>query len=211
VARTQDEGDIFVVYRIDTERSLFWFNFRGYNFQLLYLHCEQLVRSCPRILEASDEDLHLAHARTQKVVEGIKRDTTKSRAYFVDPYKKASYYYLRAWAIAQGQYTPIEHLSARTLQFQELIKIMELAPKSKHEGNSSFAMSYHISEIFQNINKNIPSQPRLPPPVRKMDPDRGPAELLSVLQEAEDASVDSKLQRRAFVQVIVPSQMYFKH
>lgn len=208
MARTQDEGDIFVVYRIDTERSLFWFNFRAYNFQLLYLHCEQLVRSCPRILEASDEDLQVADARTQKVVDGIKRDSTKKRAYFSDPYKIASYYYLRAWAIAQGRYTPNERLSARTLQFQELVKIMELVLKSRHEGDPVSEMSHHISEGFQNLNKNVLSQAPLPPPVRKMDPDRGPAEPLSVLRESEDASVDSKLQTRAFVQVIVPSQMY---
>jgi hypothetical protein len=69
-------------------------------------------------------------------------------------------------------------------------------------------MAYHISEIFQNLNENVLSQPPLLPPVRKMDPDRGAAELLSVLQKAEDASVDSKLKTQAFVQVIVPSQMY---
>jgi hypothetical protein len=208
VARTQDEGDNFVVFRIDAERSLFWFNFRGYNFQLLYLHCEQLVRSCPRILEASDEDLQVANARTRKVVEGIKRDTTKKRACFVDPYKKAPYYYLRAWAIAQGRYTPNERLSARTLQFQELIKIIELGPKSKNEENPVFAISDHISEIFQNLNENTLSRLPLLHPIRKIDSDCRPAELLSILQEAEDASVDSKLQTRAFVQVIVPSQMY---
>lgn len=208
MARTQDEGDNFVVYRIDTERSLFWFNFKGYNFQLLYLHCEQLVRSCPRILDTSDDDLQVADARTKKVVEGIKRDTTKQRAYFSDPYKRASYYYLRAWAIAQGRYTPNEQLSARALQFQELIKIMELGPKSQHGGNPVFAMSYHMSEIFKNLNENILSRPPVPPPARKIDPDRGPAELLSILQEAEDASVDSKLQTRAFVKVIVPSLMF---
>lgn len=197
-----------MVYRIDTQRSLFWFNFRGYNFQLLYLHCEQLVRSCSRILEASEEDLRVADPRTQKVVEGIKRDTTKKRVYSVDPCKKASYYYLRAWAIAQGRYTPNEHLAARSLQFQELIKILELGPNPRHEGNPVFATAYHISDIFQNLNENILSQSPLPPPIRTMDPDRGPAELLRVLQEAEDASVASKLQTRAFVQVIVPSQMY---
>jgi hypothetical protein len=208
VARTQDEGGNLVVYRIDTERSLFWFNFERYNFQLLYLHCEQLVRSCPRILEASDEDLQAMDARTQKVVEGIKRDTTKKRAYFSDPYKSASYYYLRAWAIAQGRYTPNERLSARTLQFQELVKMMKLGPKSKHEGNPLLAISYHISENFQKLNENTLSQLPMLPPVPKMNPDRGPAGLLSVLQEAEDASVDSKLQTRAFVQVSVPSQIY---
>jgi hypothetical protein len=41
-----------------------------------------------------------------------------------------------------------------------------------------------------------------------MNPDRGPAELLNVLQEAEDASVDSKLQTCAFIQVSAPSQIY---
>jgi hypothetical protein len=197
-----------VVYRIDTERSLFWFNFKRYNFQLLYLHCEQLVRSCPRILEASDEDLQSADARTQKVVEGIKRDTTRKRAYFSDPYKIASYYYLRAWAIAQGRYTPNDCLSARTLQFQELVKIMELGPKSKHQGNPVLAMSYHVSELFQKLNEKALSQLPLLPPAPKMNPDRGPAELLNVLQEAEDASVDSKLQTCAFIQVSAPSQIY---
>jgi hypothetical protein len=207
VARIQNEGGKYVVYRIDSDRNIFWFNYGGYNFQLLYLHCEQLVRGCPGIIEVLDQDLQEADTRTRKVVEGIKRDTNKQRVSFNNSYQRASYYYLRAWTIAQGRYTPNERLtSARTLQFQELIKIMDM-PTSQHPNNSVFAMSYHISDIFQNLGEKVLSQPPQPQPARKIDPDCGSAELLRVLQEAEAESVNSKLQTQVYVQVSVPSSL----
>jgi hypothetical protein len=207
VARIEDEGGNFMVYRIDSDRNIFWFNYEGYNCQLLYLHCEQLVRSCPGIIKVPDRDLQDADTRTRKVVEGIKRDTNKRQAYFSESYQKASYYYLRAWTIAQGRYTSNERLtSARTLQFQELIKIM-YTPTSKHQEKPALAMSYHISDIFQNLDEKVLSRPPWPQPVRKIDPDGGPAELLTVLQEAEAESLDSKLQMWVYIQVSVPSSL----
>jgi len=124
VSKVQDEGGKFVVYKI--ESGAFWFNFGGRNFQLLYVRCEDLVRSCPRILNVSDETLQESDSHTQKIVEGIKRDT-KKQASFSTRDQKVSYYYFRALNIARGRYTPNHSLtSSRTLNFQELIKTMDL-------------------------------------------------------------------------------------
>ncbi|KAE9379172.1 hypothetical protein N431DRAFT_153233 [Stipitochalara longipes BDJ] len=120
VSRVQDEGGKFVVYKI--ESGAFWFNFEGHNFQLLYIRCENLVRSCPGILNVSDEILQESDSHTQRIVEGIKRDTGK-RAYFSTRSQKASHYYFRALNIARGLYTPNHSLaSSRTLSFQDLVK-----------------------------------------------------------------------------------------
>jgi hypothetical protein len=213
VIKVQDDGGKFVVYQVET--SSFWFNFEGHNFHLHYVRCENLVRKCPGILNVSDETIREADAHAQKIVEGIKRDT-KKRAIFSKHYQRASFHYLRAWTIARGRYTPNHRLtSTRTLSFQELIKIMnpqELLDiktkraafgllKPKNLENPVSSMSYHVSEIFQNLNEKVLSLTPYPQPLPRLNAERGPAELSRVLQEAENASVHSNFQMPLYIQV----------
>jgi hypothetical protein len=115
--------DVFVVYK--TESGAFWFNFEGHNFRLLYVRCEDLVRSCPKILNVSDKIVQESDSHTQRIVEAIKRDT-RLRAYFSKRDYTLSYYYFRALSIVRGRYTPNPSLnSPRTLNFQKLIKMIE--------------------------------------------------------------------------------------
>jgi len=44
VAKVQDEGGNFVVYKVEERLGCFWFGFEGHDFQLLYVQCEDLVR-----------------------------------------------------------------------------------------------------------------------------------------------------------------------
>jgi hypothetical protein len=123
VSRVQDKGGKFVVYKI--ESGAFWFNFEGHNFQLLYVRCEDLVRSCPEILNVSDKIVQESDSHTQRIVEAIKRDT-RLQPYFSKRDYTLSCYYFRALSIARGRYTPNPSLnSPRTLNFQKLIKMIE--------------------------------------------------------------------------------------
>jgi hypothetical protein len=221
--KVQDDGGKFMVYQVET--SSFWFNFEGHNFHLHYVCCENLVRKCPGILNVSDETVREADAHTQKIVEGIKRDT-KKRAFFSKRYQRASFHYLRAWTIARGRYTPNHRLtSTRTLSFQGLIKIMDpqklldiqteraalrrgLKPEYLADlENPVFSMYHNVSDIFQNLNEKVLSLPPYPQPLRTIDTECRPAQLSIALQKAEDGSVHSNLQMPLYIQVSMPSSL----
>lgn len=211
----RDEDGSFVVNKIE---SGFWFNFDGHNFHLLYVRCENVVRACPGILDVPDEIVQGADTHTQRLVGAIKRDT-QSRAHFTKPHQRASYYYLRAWMIARGRYTPNHRLtSSRTLTFQQLIKIMDpqelldikteraaLHPKPQNKENPMFSMSYDISDIFQKLKEKVLSLRPYPQTLQRVDPERGPAELLKVLHETEVRGVHSNLQTPLYIKVNAPS------
>jgi hypothetical protein len=216
VVKVQDGGGKFVVYQVET--SSFWFNFEGINFHLHYVSCENLVRKCPGILDVPDEIIREADAHTQKIVEGIKRDT-KKRAIFSELFQRASFHYLRAWAIARGRYTPNHRLtSTRTLSFQELIKIMDpqellniktgkaALGRRKTPGkleSPAFSMSHHVADIFQNLNEKVLSLQPYRQPLENIDAERGPVELSRILHEAEAESIRSKIQTPFYIQVSI--------